>query len=443
MLFKNYDQIVSNGQTPQIQKKRKDILDILTVALDSVNPYNAVKRLFEDANIVFKAESIDISGFENIYVVGFGKASVGMAQAVCDFVNVTEGVTVSNDSSVKLTSDKIEIIFGGHPIPNKRSIQGAEKITKIVKKCGENDLLIVLISGGGSALLCKPRVSLENLQETTNLLLKSGANINEINTIRKHLSYVKGGQLVQHAKGVVVSLVISDIVNDPLEFISSGPTSPDSTTFSDAKKILEKYFLWVKVPLEVRKVIEDGIKGSISETPKKDDPAFDNVYNFIIANNEIACKTAVEKAKNLGYKTILLTTSLTGEAKYAGNVLIDKVKNHPKSRTVVVSGGETVVTIKGEGKGGRNQELVLGCVERISDSDIVIASFATDGIDGKSDAAGAIADGFTYSRACEKELQPNKFLEENNSYDFFSKLNDLFITGPSGTNVMDIQLIVV
>jgi glycerate-2-kinase len=443
MLFKNYDQIVSNGQTPQLQKKRKDILDILTVALDSVNPYNAIKRVFEDGNIVFKAESIDISGFENIYVVGFGKASVGMAQAVCDFVNITKGIIVSNDSSVKLTCDKIEIIIGGHPIPNNRSIQGAEKITEIVKKCGENDLLIVLISGGGSALLCKPRVSLEDLQETTNLLLKSGANINEINTIRKHLSYVKGGQLMQHAKGVVVSLVISDIVNDPLEFISSGPTSPDSTTFSDAKKILEKYFLWMRVPLEVRKVIEDGIKGSILETPKKDNPVFDNAYNFIIANNEIACKAAVEEAKNLGYKTILLTTSLTGEAKYAGNVLIDKVKNHPKSHTVVVSGGETVVTIKGEGKGGRNQELVLGCVERISDSNIVIASFATDGIDGKSDAAGAIADGFTFSRACEKELRPNKFLTENNSYDFFSELNDLFITGPSGTNVMDIQLIVV
>ncbi len=443
MLFKNYDQIVSNGQTPQLQKKRKDILDILTVALDSVNPYNAVKGVFKDGKIVFEAVSIDTSGFENIYVVGFGKACVGMAQAVCDFVNVTKGVIASNDFSVKLTCDKIEVIVGGHPIPNKRSIQGAEKITEIVKKCRENDLLIVLISGGGSALLCKPRVSLEGLQEATNLLLKSGANINEINTIRKHLSYVKGGQLVQLAKGVVVSLVISDIVNDPLEFISSGPTSPDSTTFSDAKKILEKYFLWARVPLEVRKVIEDGIKGSILETPKKDDPVFNNVYNFIIANNEIACKTAVEKAKNLGYKTILLTTSLRGEAKYAGNILIDKVINHPKSKTVVVSGGETTVTIKGEGRGGRNQELILGCVERIADSDIVIASFATDGIDGKSDAAGAIADGFTFSRACEKELHPNKFLEENNSYGFFSELNDLFITGPSGTNVMDIQLIVV
>lgn len=443
MLFKNYNQIVSNGQTPQLQKKRKDILDILTVALDSVNPYNAVKRVFEDGKVVFEAETLDTSGFENIYVVGFGKASVGMAQAVCDFANVTKGAIVSNDSSVRLTCDKIEVIIGGHPTPNNGSIQGAEKITEIVKKCSENDLLIVLISGGGSALLCKPRVSLESLQETTNLLLKSGADINEVNTIRKHLSHVKGGQLIQLAKGMVVSLVISDIVNDPLEFISSGPTSPDSTTFSDAKKILEKYFLWVRVPLEVRKVVEDGIKGSILETPKKDDPVFDNVHNFIVANNEIACNTAVEKAKSLGYKTILLTTSLTGEAKYASNVLIDKAKNHPDNQTVFISGGETTVTIKGDGRGGRNQELVLGCVERIADSDIVIASFATDGIDGKSDAAGAIADGFTFSRACEKDLYPDKFLEENNSYGFFSELNDLFITGPSGTNVMDIQLIVV
>ena len=443
MLFKNYDQIVSNGQTSQLKKKRKDILDILTVALDSVNPYNAVKRVFEDGKVVFEAENFDTSDFENVFVVGFGKASVGMAQAVCDFVNVTKGVIVSNNPSVNLTCDKIEVIIGGHPIPDNGSIQGAEKITEIVKQCSENDLLIVLISGGGSALLCKPRVSLEGLQETTNLLLKSGADINEINTIRKHLSHVKGGQLIQLAKGLVVSLVISDIVNDPLEFISSGPTSPDSTTFYDAKKILEKYFLWMRVPLEVKKVIEDGIKGSILETPKKDDPVFDNVHNFIVANNEIACNTAAEKAKSLGYKTMLLTTSLTGEAKYASNALIDKAKNHPDNQTVFISGGETTVTIKGDGRGGRNQELVLGCVERIADSNIVIASFATDGIDGKSDAAGAIADGFTFSRACEKDLHPDKFLEENNSYEFFSELNDLFITGPSGTNVMDIQLIVV
>ncbi|UCD14703.1 MAG: glycerate kinase [Thermoplasmatales archaeon] len=443
MFLKNYDQIVSNGQTQYLQKKRKNVLDIFTAALESANPYNAVKRVFEEGRIVFEAKVFDTSDFENIFVVGFGKASVGMVQAVCDFVTVSKGVVVTNDTSARLECDKIEVVIGGHPIPDHQSIKSAEKIIEVVKRCGEKDLLIVLVSGGGSALLCKPRVSLEDLQKTTNFLLRSGADINEINAIRKHLSYVKGGQLVRLAKGVVVSLIISDIVNDPIESIASGPTSPDSTTFSDAKKILEKYFLWDKVPVEVRKVVEDGLKGIIVETPKKDDSVFDEVHNFIIANNEIVCNAALDKAKSMGYKAKILTTSLTGEAKHAGNVLINKAENHRDKLTVFISGGETTVTIKGDGRGGRNQELVLGCVERIANSDIVLASFATDGIDGKSDAAGAIADGFTLSRANKKQLNPDKFLEENNSYEFFSELNDLLITGPSGTNVMDIQLIVI
>ncbi len=445
MLFKNYDQLVTNGQTPELQKKRKDILDILTAALDAVNPYNAVEHVFDKDKLVFESEEIDLTSFEHIYVVGFGKASVGMACAVCDFSKVTSGVVVTNDSRANLENDCIEVVVGGHPIPNIGSMKGAEKILDIVRLCGENDLLVVLISGGGSALLCKPRVSLKDLQKTTDLLLRCGADINEINTIRKHISYVKGGQLVKHAKGVVVSLVISDIVGDPLEFIASGPTCPDSTTFSHAKKVLEKYDLWNMIPSEVKKVIEEGVLGKIDETLKRDDPLFEYVFNYIVANNEIACNAAEKKAKEIGYKTMLLTTSLTGEAKEIGRYLGDKAKNYDKDKGdfVFISGGETTVTIKGNGRGGRNQELILGAVEDIKDSNIVLASFATDGIDGKSDAAGAIADGFTLLRGRQKSLDPNDFLKENNSYEFFKKLDDLFITGPSGTNVMDIQVIII
>ncbi|MCK5458739.1 MAG: DUF4147 domain-containing protein, partial [Thermoplasmatales archaeon] len=360
MLFKNYDQLITNGQTSELQKKRKDILDILTAALDAVNPYNAVEHVFDTDKLVFESEEIDLTSFEHIYVVGFGKASVGMACAVCAFSKVTSGVVVTNDSRAKLENDCIEVVVGGHPIPDIGSIKGAEKILDIVKLCGENDLLIVLISGGGSALLCKPRICLEDLQETHDLLLRSGADINEINTIRKHLSYVKGGQLVKHVKGVVVSLIISDIVGDPFEFIASGPTNPDSTTFSDAKKVLEKYDLWQRIPTEVKNVIEEGINGKIDETPKRDDPAFDNVFNFIVANNEIACTAAEEKAKEIGYTTMLLTTSLTGEAKDVGRYLTDKANNYRKEDEdfVFISGGETTVTVKGNGQGGRNQELV-------------------------------------------------------------------------------------
>ena len=445
MLFKNYNQLVANGQTPELKKKRKDVLDILTVALESANPYHAVTRVFDNDQIVFEDKTIDLSCFEHIYLVGFGKASVGMTQAVCDSVTVSRCVVVTNDSSAKVTNERIDVVVGGHPMPNTGSILGAEKILEVVNMCGEHDCLIVLVSGGGSALLCKPRICLEDLQETTDLLLRSGADINEINTIRKHLSYVKGGQLVKHVKGVVVSLIISDIVGDPLEFIASGPTSPDSTTFSDAKEVLEKYDLWEKIPTEVKNVIELGISGNIDETPKRDDPAFDNVFNFIVANNEIACKAAEVKATEIGYKAMLLTTSLTGEAKDVGRYLTDKANNYrtEDGDFVFISGGETTVTVKGNGRGGRNQELVLGSVESIAGSDLVLASFATDGIDGKSDAAGAIADGFTLSRADKKRLDPNNFLLENNSYEFFLELNDLFMTGSSGTNVMDIQVIVV
>ena len=445
MLFKNQNQLISNGQTPNLQKKRGDILDILASAVESVNPYSAVKQVFNDNRLIFEAETIDVSSFDDVYVVGFGKASVGMAQAVYDSIDVTKGIVVTNDPSARLTGDKIEVAVGGHPIPNNGSINGAERILQVVKQSKENDLLIVLISGGGSALLCKPRVCLKDLQETTDLLLKSGADINEINTIRKHLSYVKGGQLVQSAKGIVVSLVISDIVDDPLEFISSGPTSPDSTTFSGSKNVLEKYNLWERVPEGIRKVTEDGVNGNILETPKKGDAVFDCVYNFIVANNKIACASAIEKAKSLGYEVKLLSTSLIGEAREVGKNLIDKAQSCSKinKKTVLIAGGETTVTIRGDGKGGRNQELILGGVEHMAGSNTVIASFATDGIDGKSDAAGAIADGFTLERAQIKGLDAKRFLKDNNSYEFFSRLDDAFITGFTGTNVMDIQIVVV
>jgi glycerate-2-kinase len=439
MLFKNYEEIVSNGATLGLRRKRKDALDVLTAALESVDPYNAVKRVFDGNQIVFESKTFDVSGFENVYVAGFGKASIGMIKAVCDSIDVVNGVVITNDPSARA---EVEVFVGSHPIPDVGSIHGTERVIQVVEQIGENDLLILLVSGGGSALLCKPRVDLHDLQLTTDLLLKSGADINEINAVRKHLSFVKGGQLVKQVKGTVVSLIISDIVGDPLESISSGPTCPDPMTFSDAKKVLEKYNLWEKVPLDVRKVVEDGVKGEIAETPKEDDPVFKRVFNFIVANNRIACNAALEKARVLGYEAEILTVSLTGEARYVGRDLVGRVKHRLKTQTLFVSGGETTVTVKGSGKGGRNQELVLGCVEDIAGTDMVIASFATDGIDGKCDAAGAIADGFTLSRARKKGLDPQVFLEENNSYEFFSELDDLFITGLTGTNVTDIQLII-
>ncbi|MCK5030322.1 MAG: DUF4147 domain-containing protein [Thermoplasmatales archaeon] len=445
MLFKNREKIIENGQTPELKKIRGDILDILTFALDSVNPYEVVKSRFYEKKINIGEKTVDPSDFENIYVVGFGKASVGMAQAVCDSIDVKKGVIITNDPNNKVRNECVDTFVGSHPIPDQNSIGGTDKILDIIKMCGNEDLLIVLTSGGGSALLCKPRVSLKDLQQTTDLLLRSGADINEINTIRKHLSFVKGGQLAKFAKCMTVSFIISDIVGDPIEFIASGPTYPDSTTYDDAKMIFKKYDLWQKLPSGVTNIIDDGVQGILAETPKKGDHVFDNLSNIIVANNEIACKAAEDKARKLGYTTKLLTTSLTGEAREIGVYLVYKAKNYSKEsgKYVFISGGETTVTIKGNGKGGRNQEMVLGSVECMADTEIVFASFATDGIDGKSDAAGAVADGFSLIEARKKDLDPSGFLKENNSYNFFKRLDDLFMTGPTGTNVMDIQVIVI
>jgi len=444
MLFKNQEQVIENGQTSELREIRKDILDILDSALDAVDPYNVVKSKFDGKSIIFEGKTIDVSYFENIYMIGFGKACVSMAQAVCDSVDITKGAVITNDPNAKVKCDHISTFVGAHPIPDQNSINGARKILDIVGECNEEYLLIVLISGGGSALLCRPRVCLKDLQQTTDLLLKSGADINEINTIRKHLSVVKGGQLVKSTKCTVVSFIISDIVGDPIGFIASGPTYPDSTTYADAQEILRKYNLWEKLPSAVRKVIEDGVHDIIPETPKKGDPIFDNIFNFIVANNEIACKAAENKAEKLGYKTMLLTTSLTGEAKDIGKYLVDKARNYSTDvkKIVFVSGGETTVTVKGSGRGGRNQEMILAGVESLDGADMVFASFATDGIDGESDAAGAIADGFTLMRAGKKDLDHDRFLEDNNSHEFFKGLDDLLITGSTGTNVMDIQIII-
>ena len=432
-----------NGQTPQLQQKRKDTLDMLSAAVDAVQPSRVVKDVFCEKQLVFASETIDLSTFDHLYVVGFGKASVGMAQEVCGMVTVKKGVVITNNPSAIITNHSIEVITGGHPLPNEGSIRGTEKILNLLGQCSENDCVIVLISGGGSSLFCKPRVPLNDLQKTNNMLLRSGASINEMNTIRKHLSLVKGGQLTQHTKAVIVSLIISDIVHDPISSIASGPTSPDPTTFSDAREILKRYELWTNIPATVRTVITEGIAGRISETLKENDSVFGTVFNFIIANNERACQGAITKAKELGYDAKLLTTSITGEAQVIGKYLINRVqKSLCHGKTVFITSGETTVKVRGNGLGGRNQELVLSCVEEIVDKDMVIASFATDGIDGNSNVAGALADGFTLARALKKKLNPSCFLEQNNSYVFFQGLGDTLRTGLTGTNVMDIQVLI-
>ena len=443
MLFKNEKELIENGRTQLLQDKRKDALTILAASVESINPYSVISSRLTEKSIQLDHEQLNLDLFQNIFLVGFGKASVGMAQAVCDTLTVKKGVVITNDPTGKVTHPAFQSIHGGHPIPNENSIQGTQEIEDVIAGCSSEDLLIIVISGGGSALLCHPKVPLEDMQQTTRLLLKSGATITEINTVRKHVSYVKGGNLVKNVACRVVAFIISDVVDDPLEFIASGPTCGDDTTYQDAISILKKYQIWNVTPQSVIHVLTDGANGLIPETPSRDDDIFMKVDNIIVANNTLACETAFQKAKELGYKPILLSTSIVGEARDVGKELVYKSNQlvREKGINLCIAGGETTVTIHGDGKGGRNQEMVLSVVELLADTKQVFVSFATDGIDGMSPGAGAIADGETFQRAKSYHLHPQTYLQNNDSYSFFKKLNDVLLTGPTGTNVMDLQII--
>lgn len=443
MLFSNKQTLISNGLISEIKQKRNHLLTILSSIIQAVDPYQSVLRYIKENPMNDKGKTIDFNDFNNIYLVGFGKASVGMAQAICDSLSIESGAIITNEKNASVTHESITTFHGGHPLPNKESIKGATLIKDIASNCKSDDLLLVLISGGGSALLCHPKIELSELQLTTQFLLKSGASIHEINTIRKHLSNVKGGKLIENTTCPVLALIISDVVGDPIEFIASGPTAPDSTTYQEAKDIFKKYNLWAKIPSSTQMTIMSGISKQIPETLKKDNPVFSNVQNTIIANNHLACKTAYVTAQKLGYRPNLLTTSLTGEARHKGSWILKRAEEPSnKHDNLFITGGETTVTIHGSGTGGRNQEMALAMINELNDKKKVFSSFATDGIDGTSNAAGAIVDGFSLKRANKLNLDVESFLQDNNSFEFFRKLDDLLITGPTGTNVMDVQILI-
>lgn len=299
--------------------------------------------------------------------------------------------------------------------------------------------------------LPRGEISIEDKRQVTEALLKCGATINEINTVRKHISSFKGGWLAKKAyPATILNLILSDVVGDPLDFIASGPTVPDSTTFSDAVNVLGKHNLWDKIPVSVKRVLSDGEKGLIPETPKADDAAFNKVHSVVVGNNRSATLAARKSLNSAGLNTFILTSVLEGEARQVGVMLASVAReiiaseNPVPKPAGVVAGGETTVTVTGEGMGGRNQEIALAAAPKLKDLDgVVVASLSTDGVDGPTDAAGAIADGRTLARAAEMGLNPERFLAENDSYDFFSRLNDLIFTGPTGTNVNDVSVVVV
>ncbi len=457
-MIKNYDKLVENGLTQKDRNARRIALDCILSALNTVNPKQAVLNNVKRRGnlLVIGRYKFALTGYRNIYVLGGGKASGLMAEAIEEILGdkITSGViNVLKGTEKMVKTKKIKINGATHPIPGEEGVNSTKAMLEIARKAGKDDLIIVLISGGGSALMPCPAdpVTLEDKKIVTNLLLKCGATINEINVVRKHLSEFKGGQLAKTAyPATLVNLIISDVVGDPLDIIASGPTVPDSSTFQDAYNVLKKYNLLNKIPENIKKRIQLGLSGKIEETPKPGDKIFRNVHNILIASNRTACIAAVKKARELGINSMLLSTYIEGEARHVGAVLAGLAKeihNYDtpiKKPAVIVCGGETTVTVVGNGKGGRNQELALGSALKISGlNGIVIASVGTDGKDGTSDAAGAIVDGQTLKRAQKLGLDTTKYLANNNSYMFFKKLGDAIFTGTTGTNVNDLITIVV
>jgi len=448
----------SAADSDERREDRKHVVasELVRAAVAAVEPASAIARhVCREGHILhLPSRSYDLRRYRRVLVVGGGKAGAPMAQAIesilgeylsTGVVNVKYGYTAP--------TKKIEIRQAGHPIPDEKGVAGTQKMVELLSSATADDLVIALISGGGSALMILPveGVSLADKRRLTDALLRSGATINEINTVRKHLSRVKGGGLARTAyPAEVISLILSDVVGNPLDVIASGPTVPDTTTFLDAKRVLEAHYLWERVPASIRQHLQSGVEGQIPDTPKPGDPVFERTHNVVVASNEIACRAVMQRASELGLRTLLLSTYVEGEAREVARVLAAVAKEivhsgNPIGRPAcVVAGGETTVTVKGQGLGGRNQEIALAAGIQIDGlSEAAIAAFSTDGSDGPTNAAGAIADGTTAARARQLGLDPGQFLTNNDSHRFFAQLGDLIVTGPTNTNVNDVALILV
>jgi glycerate 2-kinase len=418
------------------RKLRRDAASIFRASLAAADPAGAVEHYLARGKY---------DGYRHIYVVGAGKAGAAMARAAERILGsrITAGLINVKDGHVARLR-RIELNESGHPVPDERGVAGARGIAGIAAEAGKGDLVLCLISGGASALMPLPAegITLEEKQATTRLLLASGATIHEINAVRKHISAIKGGQLARLAEPATVeALLLSDVVGDNLDVIGSGPTAPDASTFATALAILDKFGIRQCVPAPVRERLERGLAGLIEETPKQT-----AARNIVIGSNRLALDAAAARARELGYRTIILSSEIEGETReiarmHAAIAREIAHRGRPlKPPACVITGGETTVTIKGDGRGGRNQEFVLAAAIEIADlPDTVIFSAGTDGSDGPTDAAGAIADGATLRR----NPEARRYLECNDSYHYFQSLDDLVITGPTNTNVMDVRLILV
>jgi glycerate 2-kinase len=458
----------------------EDARSIYETALASVAPERLIRtHVSLDGDLLrVRGETRDLSLFEGVYVIAFGKAAVGMGTALAEVLGdrLTEGLIVS-PGPPSGRRGRLEFLEAPHPLPDGRSVDAAQRALELAQKAGDRDLVLVAISGGGSSLLCLPAegVSLDDKKVVIDELLRAGADIRELNVVRKHLSRIKGGRLARAAHpATVVTLVISDVIGDDLESIASGPTYWDSTTFADAMAILKEREVWKRAPAAVKAHVERGVAGDVPETLRKDDPVFAKADAFVVGNNLTALRGARREAERLGYETYIVSAADRGEARKAArdnvaflSTLACSMSSAPKA-TCLLAGGELTVTVRGTGMGGRNTEYVLASLVEIRESgveeafcgachfpgttsgseeergvDWVILSVGTDGIDGPTDAAGAWIDAATFKRVHDLGLAPARALNDNDSYTFLRRTGNLIVTGPTGTNVMDVRVMLI
>jgi glycerate 2-kinase len=454
-IIKNFGSLLNNADSRKNLTARRIALGCLEAALQAANPSKIMSSSMrmKGSKLRIFDQPYDLSRFRRILVVGGGKAAASMAVSLERLLGtkISEGcVNILRGTMPRNGINRIELNEASHPIPDDFGLKGARRMLEILEDVTARDLVICLLSGGGSALMpCPIRgVTLRDKQRTTQLMLRSGATINELNAVRKHLSLFKGGGLAKAAfPASVLTLILSDVVGDPLDTIASGPTSPDPTTFTSAISVLETRSIWELVPKRVRIALNKGVAGEITETPKPGDMVFRRVKNIIVGNNQMVCDSAVREARRMGANGILLTTLLEGEAKEVGIVLSaiaresSRQKRRPGKPVAIIMGGETTVTATGGGRGGRNQEMMLSASIKLKGHDgIAIASLGTDGLDGDTPAAGAIVDGRTFGRAEQIAMKPDRFLENNDSFTFFNRLHDTLITGATGTNLNDVAV---
>lgn len=435
---------------------RERVVSIMSSALEAVDPAEAIRRQVRvDDNILTVGGRVyDLDRYKHIYVVGGGKASSPMALAIEQLLGdrITAG-SVNVKYGYTLPTSVIQLHEAGHPLPDQAGVKGTDILIQLIKRATNDDLVICLISGGGSALMVAPSegITLADMEAFTQVMLSCGATINEINTIRKHCSRIKGGQMARLAyPAELIALLLSDVVGNPLDVIASGPTVADTSTFSDAWGIVDKYGIAHRLPTSMVQRLQRGKAGDIAETPKTGDLALKKVHTQVIASNEIAAQSAIEEAKRKGFNTLLLSTFIEGEAREVALVFAAIAKEIRNSGlpvptpACIVAGGETTVTLQGKGKGGRNQELALAAAISIAGmEDVMVIGLATDGTDGPTDAAGALADGTTLVRAQALGFSAQKHLVDNDSYPFFDALGDLLLTGPTNTNVNDLTFVLV